>query len=63
VSFRTCGGGGYGPPEARDPQLVLRDVRNGKVRPMRAQEVYKVAINSALWTIDAEETARLRSEG
>ncbi len=61
VSCRTCGGGGYGPPEGRDPQLVLRDVREGKVSPTRAREVYKVAIDTATWTIDAEETARLRS--
>ena len=43
VSFRTCGGGGYGPPEERDPQLVLRDVRDGKVSLKRAREVYGVA--------------------
>lgn len=46
VSFRTCGGGGYGPPEERDPQLVLRDVHDGKVSLARAREVYKVAINT-----------------
>lgn len=61
VSCRTCGGGGYGPPEVRDPQLVLRDVRAGKVSPTRAREVYKVAIDTATWTIDIAETARLRS--
>lgn len=61
VSCRTCGGGGYGPPEGRDPQLVLRDVREGKVSPTRAREVYQVAIDTATWTIDVEETARLRS--
>ena len=31
VSCRTCGGGGYGPPDERDPALVARDVREGKV--------------------------------
>ena len=45
VSFRTCGGGGYGPPEERDPELVLRDVREGKVSAERAREVYRVAID------------------
>jgi N-methylhydantoinase B len=40
VSYRTCGGGGYGPPKERDPQLVLRDVRDGKVSRTRAREVY-----------------------
>jgi N-methylhydantoinase B len=41
VSYRTCGGGGYGPPEERDPELVARDVREGKVSLARAQGVYK----------------------
>ena len=42
VSYRTCGGGGYGPPEERDPELVRRDVREGKVSAERAREVYRV---------------------
>lgn len=60
VSYRTCGGGGYGPPEKRDPQLVLRDVRDGKVSPKRARDVYGVAIDTQLWIIDEAETANLR---
>jgi len=40
ISVRTCGGGGYGPPSERDPELVRRDVREGKVSRERAQEVY-----------------------
>ena len=40
VSIRTCGGGGYGPPEERDPALVARDVREGKISRARAREVY-----------------------
>jgi len=44
ISVRTCGGGGYGPPDERDPQQVLRDVLQGKVSAHRAREVYKVAI-------------------
>ncbi|MCZ6677407.1 MAG: hydantoinase B/oxoprolinase family protein [Candidatus Poribacteria bacterium] len=61
ISLRTCGGGGYGPPEDRDAQRVLRDVRDGKVSPERARDVYKVVINTVDWTVDAKETARLRS--
>ena len=30
ISVRTCGGGGYGPPEERDPERVLRDVLRGQ---------------------------------
>ena len=40
ISYRTCGGGGYGPPEERDPERVARDVREGKVSAERAREVY-----------------------
>jgi N-methylhydantoinase B len=40
VSYRTCGGGGYGPPEQRDRDAVVRDVREGKVSRTRAREVY-----------------------
>ena len=61
VSYRTCGGGGYGPPHAREPERVLRDVREGKVSAERARQVYGVAIDTRSWTVDAAETARLRS--
>jgi N-methylhydantoinase B len=61
ISYQTCGGGGYGPPEERDPALVLRDVREAKVSPERARTVYKVAVDPATWTVDQTETARLRS--
>jgi N-methylhydantoinase B len=40
VSYRTCGGGGYGPAAERDPEAVARDVREGKVSVERAREVY-----------------------
>jgi N-methylhydantoinase B len=62
VSYRTCGGGGYGPPHERDPALVLRDVRDGKVSPERARIAYAVAIDTTTWTVDEAETARLRGD-
>ena len=55
----SCGGGGYGPPEARDPALVLRDVREGWVSRARAESVYRVAVTDAL-EIDAARTTDLR---
>src|SRR4051794_25786627 len=58
LSYRTCGGGGYGPPEERDPERVLRDVLEGKVSVERAREVYRVAVDGA--RVDEVETARLR---
>ena len=42
VSYRTCGGGGYGDPRRRDPEAVERDVREGKVSATRARDVYGV---------------------
>jgi N-methylhydantoinase B len=44
ISIRTCGGGGYGPPEERDREAVLRDVREGKVSAERARDIYKVEV-------------------
>ena len=60
VSYRTCGGGGYGPPEDRDPQDVLWDVRNGKVSLERARQIYRVAIDADTLTVDLDATSRLR---
>jgi N-methylhydantoinase B len=62
VSYRTCGGGGYGPPRARPAQQVLRDVREGKVSLDRARLAYGVAIDPVSWTVDEAETDRLRGE-
>ncbi|MGH2457935.1 MAG: hydantoinase B/oxoprolinase family protein, partial [Chloroflexota bacterium] len=61
VSYRTCGGGGFGPPAERDPSRVLRDVHEGKVSRERAEKIYHVAVDPATWTVDEAETARLRT--
>ena len=60
ISYRTCGGGGFGAPEDRDPQLVLRDVHEGKVSVDRARQIYRVAVDEESWTVDADETGKLR---
>jgi N-methylhydantoinase B len=59
VSYRTCGGGGYGPPSERDPERVLRDVLEGKVSSERARDVYLVVVDGA--EVDRATTAELRS--
>ncbi len=59
ISYRTCGGGGYGPPHDRDPARVLRDVVERKVSLARAREHYRVAIVDG--RVDEAETARLRA--
>ncbi len=55
----TPGAGGHGSPAERDPALVARDVRDGKISSTRARDIYRVAV-SADGDIDAEETRRLR---
>ncbi|MBM4219832.1 MAG: hypothetical protein FJ171_09440 [Gammaproteobacteria bacterium] len=36
----TAGGGGFGDPRERDPELLARDLREGKVSPGSAQRDY-----------------------
>ena len=45
-SYQTCGGGGYGPPEERDPSLVLKDVRDGKVSVERRSDEHTSELQS-----------------
>ena len=61
------GGGGYGPPWEREPELVLDDVLDGWVTPSKATDTYLVALReieetslSTTFEIDWEETQRLR---
>jgi N-methylhydantoinase B len=60
VSLETAGGGGYGPPTARDPTLVLHDVRDGKVSAEAARAVYGVVVDAQRGGVDADATATLR---
>ena len=60
VSYRTCGGGGYGPPENRDPEKVLKDVLEGKVSLSRARDVYRVVIDPDSSEINHEQTEQYR---
>ena len=62
ISYRTCGGGGYGPARKREPRRVLRDVREGKVSLEQARDTYGVAIDPQTWRVDESETARLRRD-
>ncbi len=61
ISIRTCGGGGYGPPDERDPARVLRDVLEGKVSIERARSIYRVAVADR--RVDVAATSELRSAG
>ena len=66
VEVWSSGGGGYGDPRERDPELVLRDVRLGFVSTKAARDVYGVAVvcedeTADRWHVDEQATARLRS--
>lgn len=60
VSLRLPGAGGYGNPRERDPQAVLRDVRDGKVSVTQAQAEYGIVIDAKTMTVDEEATLALR---
>ena len=56
-----AGGGGFGWPFERDPQLVVEDVHDGKVTPAAAREIYGVAVDTATWSVDLQTTQELRA--
>ena len=41
LSMWTQGGGGYGPPEERDSRAIERDIREEKITPESARNVYR----------------------
>jgi N-methylhydantoinase B len=60
---QLAGGGGWGDPFERDPEKVLRDVRDDKITVEFAAREHGVVIDPVARTIDAEATARLRARG
>jgi len=56
-----AGGGGWGDPLERDPEKVLRDVRNELVSPEAAFADYGVAVDAENWSIDKEATEARRA--
>ncbi|MBC8497426.1 hydantoinase B/oxoprolinase family protein, partial [Candidatus Bathyarchaeota archaeon] len=60
LHIRTPGGGGYGDPYARRPELVLRDVRNGLVGVESAEEDYGVIIDAESLEVLVSETEEYR---
>jgi N-methylhydantoinase B len=63
IMIESAGGAGYGPAQEREPELVLRDVREGYVSVEAARRDYRVSIrrDNGRFSIDGEETARLRA--
>ena len=60
VTLRLPGGGGYFSPRARDPFLVLNDVRQGRVSLDAARDEYGVVVDSRNREIDRAATDALR---
>jgi len=61
ISIQSCGGGGYGPPEERDPQAVLRDVVHGRISAARAAAEYGVVVDERTGMVDEAATAAARA--
>jgi N-methylhydantoinase B len=63
VRVLTTGGGGWGDPLTREPELVARDVVDGKVSLAAARDEYGVAVvadDDAGYRVDAAATETLR---
>ena len=56
-----AGAGGWGDPLERDPDTVLRDVRNELLSPDKAAADYGVVIDTKAWRVDTAATAQRRS--
>jgi N-methylhydantoinase B len=60
ITIRAGGGGGFGPPEERDPEAVARDVRQGYVSLAVARDVYRVVLDPRTLAVDETATAERR---
>lgn len=58
------GGGGYGNPLERDPELVVHRVREGWLSVEKARNVYGVVVDTTKeeYTVNVSETQKLRTE-
>ena len=54
------GGGGYGDPLDRDPELVKDDVIKGSISEASCRDIYGVVINGSPPQVDVDGTASLR---
>lgn len=60
IGSQSCGGGGYGDPRDRDPEMVAHDVREEYVSVERAASVYGVVIDAA-GNVDMAATEQKRA--
>lgn len=60
VAVGTPGGGGFGDPRKRPPELVLQDVRRGYYTIEEARDMFGVVLSSDLTSVDGPATHALR---
>jgi N-methylhydantoinase B len=60
ITMDAAGGGGYGDPLERDPDLVADDAAEGYVTVERAREDFGVVLDAKTLKVDAEATGALR---
>jgi N-methylhydantoinase B/acetone carboxylase, alpha subunit len=60
VTIDAPGGGGYGNPLEREPELVANDVAEGYISIESAQKDYGVAIDPVTLEVNAGETKKIR---
>ena len=63
VLFQQAGGGGgYGNPYLRNPDLVVREVKNGIISLEKAKEDYGVVVDPETFMLNLEETEKIRKK-
>ena len=62
IFMQSGGGGGWGPPDERDPQAVLDDVKNELVSATKARQDYGVIIDDADGAVNEAATDEFRAK-
>jgi N-methylhydantoinase B len=62
ITHETAGAGGWGEPLERDPEAVLRDVRDDLFSTPFARNVFGVVIDRDRWMVDVDATKTRRKE-
>jgi len=62
IYHKQAGAGGWGDPLRRPPEIVARDVKNGKVSLESARRDYGVVVEAATFIADEAATASLRQQ-
>ena len=61
--YAACGGGaGYGDPLEREPEAVIKDLRDGLVTHWAAQNIYHLSYDEDTLRLDPEKTKALRED-